>query len=309
MNHLQAFKTLPKPHMIMLGICGTALLLFAVAHYVAIRPIARNVDQYEREVEQTESALREDGWPLDVGQLEALAARKDQELRRATQAKDRVIAKSTELFRDKVMYLYENWAHFEEQASYLDYQQEFLRIEGKLSGKGLVLHSDVLGLSEDSTGEEHELILQVWLLEAAIDKILAYNLKPVMAPAVPPSKFAAATADLDKLPKASSVTILPPTPYYLHKTHQNPYLLEFGLRLRLRGKASDLHDFLEHASEPPSFLAIPRMEIEKPLPSSPKYTDDTVEAEIICTAFYLLDDTIRPTRNENTPPPVLPPGA
>ncbi|MFO7820597.1 MAG: hypothetical protein R6V56_00845 [Lentisphaeria bacterium] len=305
------YNEMPKAHVMMLGLCGAMLAVFIATHLFLVRPVAQDVKALEQEVNSKRNNIRKRGWPVNVSKLQAIQNRKDRELTDIRKRKNRVIAKSTALFKDKIMRLYDTWQHFEEQVSRLDYQQEFLRIERKLSSRGIKLHKNVLQLSEDSEGRSnYELILQLWVLEAAADKIQAYDLQPVMVPAFKPDPDQPEADQPTSPPKASAITVLPAMPYYLNKTSRTPYLLEFGIRFKVKGKAADLYAFLRNVSASPDFLATPRMELRKPVPTGRENSEDTMATDIVCTAYYLLDKDARPAAEEKaSKPKPLPAGA
>lgn len=307
---LHKLNKLPKTHKTMLCIWALALAAFAAGHVLLVRPIARRVTDLKEEVDGKEHKLRKAGWPLEVEQLRTIASRKAQEQRRITRLKDEVVNRTTALFKDKIMRLYETWKHFEKQVSRLDYQQEFLRVEHKLTGKGIKLHENILNLSEDSAGRNtYELMLQLWAFEAATDKLLAYDLHPVLTRAFQPDPKEDGEERVRPIPKASTITVLPPVPYYLHESDTAPYLLEFGVQFKVRGKTVDLHDFLAHASAPPNFIAVPRLEAQKPVPVGKRNnSDEVIEANIICTTYYLLNKEVRPAPRK-AKPKALPAGA
>ncbi len=264
-----------KQRQYLLGTAGVLVLLFIALQVVFVRPLVGQVRALENKVREKEQALRKTGWPLDHDRLKLLARQKEKEVGAAREKRQAVLDRTTSLFREKISQLYETAQHFQRQVSRLDYQQEFYRIEQKFKDQGIVFDTEILRLSEDSQGRHtYRLVLQLWTLEAVLDKALRHQLKPLLA-----------STDTNA---GAMVTVLPSRAFYVTREDEEPYLLEFPVRIRLTGAVAHCHEFLRAHDDAEPFFTIPRMELRKALPSPQAPADDRIEVEFECSAFYLL---------------------
>lgn len=286
-------------HEVLLLIGGVAVAVFLGLNLLVLRPLSRNVRQLRVETQDKAARLRATGWPLEPRSLETLAITKQNELSNVQRRKSQVLTAAMSLFQQRISRLYGTPTHFQEHVTRLDYQEEYHRIERKLADLGIPLDRGTLGIGEDSVRPNiYELVLQLYALEAAVDLLFEHQLEPV-----------AADPDDDTGGGGAALALGEPVRYHLSNDHPDPYLLEFPVRIRLRGSLEQLQSFLLAAGAGDRFLAVTRLEVYNPVPALRRGETHEVTAEIECTAFYLLDGDIRAEAAARPAERILPRGA
>lgn len=270
-------------------IAAAAILCYLAAWLIVLRPLRSQVNSLQNNVTSKRRDITDDGWPVDANRLQAVLNRKQAERERAAERSRDVIRTCTSMFDKKIQYLYETAEHFEKQVSRLDYQEEFLRIKRKLQENGIAVNESILGMSEDSAATHtYQLILRLWALEAATDHALEHGLKPVVS-----------TIDIvrdgqSRTAEGPVLQVAEPRGYRLHEKKKDPYLLEFPVKLRLRGSLEQVHTFLANADRKERFLSVNHIEIYKPRFDRNNVTDEAVDMDVDCSAYYLMDKEFRP---------------
>jgi len=275
-----------------------AVTAFLAAELIAVRPLRREVGDLQRQVDERRQRLQAAGWPLDLARLEPAAA--DGEHRRAVaeRTRDEVLTLAVSLFNARVQRQYESNEHFRRQVTRLDYQEEFNRLERKLGEAGVTLERDILKMSEDTAGADtYQLVLQVWTVEAVVDRALAAGLR------VTPAVEGAGTGRR----RGAMLGVLEPTFYRLDDADTEPYLMQMPVRIRVAGSVEQTQAFLRAAGAPGGFLSVDRMELRKSLPAEGGAAGHEAEADLVCSSFFLLRDDLTP-RPAAAHPRVLPRG-
>ncbi|MCF7854107.1 MAG: hypothetical protein K9N51_04855 [Candidatus Pacebacteria bacterium] len=296
-------NTMNRQH-ILLGVAGLAIVLYLAVYLMFAHPLARDVKAYRNRVDTKRNALRGSGWPLNYEALQKIADTTERKRAAAERHKNALLDRTTSLFRERILRLYETPLHFQNQVSRLDYQEEFYRIERKLTEHGIKLDRDILGISEESVRPQtYQLVLQLWTLEAITDAMTAHNLRPLPARGRTNTEGRAA-----KGTNGAALTVLEPETFYLKGADDKPYLLHFAVRLEVEGAVQDVYRFLATAHTDNAFFTVTQMELHKALPEK-QNTADLVEAALECGAFYIPDGSVRIEQAIPEAPRVLPPGA
>jgi hypothetical protein len=294
---------LPAKHLALISLAGAAVLLFLVSQLLISQPLRHEVSAAQAQVRSTQDYLRLSGWPLDFERLSALEREMQKKQATAEQRHDDVLRATTSLFAERIMRLYENPGQFQQQVTRLDYQQEFYRIERKFKEEGIVFDRAVLQMSEDTAGVlTYQLVLQLWVLETALDRLLEHGLQPTVITVSEPGNPAAAPR------QAHSLRVLRPREYCLDPEIPTPYLLEFPVRVTVRGEAKALHAFLVAAGDSAAFLAVPRIEARTQAPAGAGAGEEVI-ADLECSAFYLLQRDVSGVPDKAGSKGNLPPGA
>jgi len=284
-------------HRILLLVVGACLLPYLIGHMLLIRPLHSDIRKLNDDLQRQRFHLNRHSLPLDARRLEHLEAELAVAARLAEQRYREVAARSTNAFTNKILTFYETAQHFQTQASRLDYQEEFLRIEQDLQQHGIILDSKLLNLAEDSVGPEiYKLILRLWSLEAIMQRVLAEGLGVASAPET----------------SAAAITVSEPYSYSLQPGDAHAYLLALPVRLRLQGSVQALHRFLSTAANRNNFIAITHLELRKQLPgasgNAETEADDLIIADLQCCTFYLLSTELA-SELQSPSKSLLPPGA
>ena len=282
---------------ILLGIGCFAVFLFV------LRPKAQAVENARSEFTEIQGRLRKSGWPLDAERLEKLL---DGVQRRLEGPKDTpgpgdvtaaigiknkadiVLRDATSMFKPKIEKFFGSTADFMKEASRLDYREEYNQLERRLAGEGIVLAEEVLNLGEGSSSPStYQLLLQLYTLEAVLDLALESDLRPAKDPNV-----TVATETNQRGVQAAKLTVLPMRPYFLRPEDKEPYVLEFPVRMTLRGKLEGVCRFLSRLHANGAFFPVTHFEMKTENPalarpdSEGNVTIDRVEIEVECSAFF-----------------------
>jgi hypothetical protein len=305
----------PKTHRVLALLTGL-LLLAALALYAAvIRPKQREVARAQAHFDELHASLRQSGWPLDSSRLSSLSEAKAKELQRLVRQSDDILQLATCMFDPRINAIFGDADTFRNSVSRLDYKEDFIQAEQHFAKLGVTFAESILRLSENSDSPyTYQLMLQLWTLTAVTDLALKNGLLPVKDRSI---RIPAEEESARSYANASRLSVLPMRAYVTHPEEKQPYLLEFPVRLVLRGQVANLTAFLRdlhgayalavpegqaEAAPKGNFFPVTRLEIRKVTPYTPN--QDTIEADIECSAFYRLRGVAAPRApGRLTPPP------
>ena len=298
-------KYLLPYHRILAVAAVGVLLLYLLLYLFFTRPLAQQVTVKRDDVQAKQNDFRKRGFPADAAYLEALLAEKAKDYDWLKNRWQELNTLSGAMFLARVNAKYGSLPQFLSQISRLDYQEEFSRIERDLRRYNIVVAEEVLGIGENTVAPDISLLmLQLWTLEKGVKAALQEHLIPVevtytpkkapektdtAANGAPPPETAASQA------KAANLILLPVRQYVLNPTDARPFLQEYPLRLRLRGKLQDLVSFLAKiAYLPPNsatpekpFLPVSHLELRSLPPDANGDNRDLIEAELECSTFFV----------------------
>ncbi len=295
-------KPWPQQHK-KLGANALVLTAVCIAFYAfVLHPKQKAVSAIEAEVDSLQSQLLAKGWPLESNRLESLHREKAKELERFAGQFQSVLQQATSMFDARANRFFPNPDDFRNEITRLDYREEFIQTERDFEAQDVILADEILGLGENTdAAHTYQLMLKLWTMQALIDLALQHNLSPTKNPAV---KVA---MENGREVQASNVTILPMKSYVANADDKEPYLLEFPLRMIVRGKLTDFCRFLTALQESGNFLPISNMELRKVEPSRNLPALDLIEADIQCSSFYRFKEPAAKPRVKDVR--ALPPGA
>lgn len=303
----------PKEHRILAVLTSVALVAFAAVYVILIRPRQREVAQAQAQFDELHQRLRQSGWPLDSSRLASLSEAAAKQQQQIVRRSDDLLAQVTSMFDPRINAIFGDADTFRNSVSRLDYKEDFIQTEQHFAGRDVVFAEDVLRLSENSDSPyTYQLMLQLWTLTAVTDLALRHDLHPVKDRGV---RVEPDPAGGGSYVNASRLTVLPMRAYVATVDDKQPYLLEFPVRLVLRGKLEDLCRFLtdlhgnyslavpegQTAAPTANFFPVSRLEIRKVVPYAAG--QDTVEADVECSAFYRLRGVAAPKAPARRAPP------
>ena len=278
-------------------VAALALAGFLAVELIVLGPLRTEVRDLRQQAREKGTRLRGTGWPLVLAQLEPAAGERQRQTTVAARTRDEVLTAATSLFRERVQSQYETREHFRRQVTRLDYQEEFNRVERKLRDAGVPIDKEIFKMSEDSVGADtYQLVLQVWTVEAVVDRALAAGLK------VTPAREVAEGGR-----GGAMLSVLDPAFFLLDGKDTEPYLMRVPVRIRVAGSLESLQRLLATAGDRTAFLSVDRMELRKPSPGGREPSGHPVEADLVCSSFFLLRDDWTPAPPAG-PPKVLPHG-
>gem|GEM_PF-926305 len=312
----------PKRHR-HLGVAALVLaIVLAGAYLFVVQPQARRVRVTESALEELRSDLKESGWPLDKQRLETLLANLEKKLngppgRRQDTARNAigikhksrlVVRDATGMFQARIAQEFGTTEEFMDNVSRLYFETEYTELARRLEADGVILDGAVLNLDEDTSSPyNYQLVLQVWTVDALLGLALENHLVPIK------NREVKVRLDENREVYASEVSVLPVRAYAVNRVDEEPYVLEFPVRMTVRGQLTDLCNFLRGLHSDGNFLPISRLEI-----STADYVTDRglregglivhrLEVTLECSAFFRL----RPDLEAPRPPEekVLPAGA
>ncbi len=320
-------KTWPKQHKVLLVVCLIFIAVAAATYALVVRPRVQSVKQLENSVTEREDTLRGEGWPVDPGELAADLGQKEGKLERLKQNYSAVVHRAARTFEtrlkaklgDEAVKAPLAYVEFLTYLTRLDYEEDFAEITSKWNELGIVLHENVLNLSQDSVSPHvYQLIFHLWALERCVDLALEHNLAPVRVPVDVPVDGAVADgtpaagpeAEIEtKTIQAAKISVRRIRGYVLNGSENTtPYVVEFPIAMTVQCNMSELTAFLKSLHNETTFLPISRLQIRKIPPANA--TDDfaLLQVDLECSAFLFLrkELEVTPAKKEAR---ILPRGA
>lgn len=272
-----------------------ALLGAAAVYFLLVRPLAQDVDGARHSLEAKEEELRKSGWPLDAEKLKRTQEEQKKRKEAFQGRAEETQRHATSMFNQKIKAIATSPEHLPDEVTQLDYQDEFFFLQQRLWQHDIVLAEEVFGLGEDTASPHtYQLVLQLWTVEKLVDLALAMKLTPTKHPTVK------VVTEIGKTSYASNVTVLPVRPYFLNAEDKKPYLLEFPVRMELRGTIDSLLTFLRSLHDDETFCPITQLELRKVLPARTSPGTDLIEATVECSSFFSYGAKPPQRREEKT---------
>ncbi len=276
------------------AVTGILILGFGLAWYFLLRPRQEEVDAMRTEQRDLQQKLSASGWPLESERIKGLLAERGKNAETFSRKADDVFRQATSMFDKSIQERYESFQHFRADVSRLDYQEDFIAIEGQLKNRGISF-GEGLNLKENSDSPyTYQLLLQLWTLRDCV--ILARDNGLNIARDMTPPAGAGAAGDA-RFQFPSRLSVLPVRAYYLTRTDKDPYMLEFPVRLTVYGRVEQLYSYLAALQAGGRFLPVSKIEVFKqPLrrDAAGGGTTDRIEVTLECSSFIRLHDDARP---------------
>jgi len=311
----------PQQHRSLGALVLFVLLVCGAAYLIAVRPEVEDLTVTQANVKETRSRLVQSGWPLDSERLKKLhedmlkkldgpQGRTSEDPRGAIGIRNKadiILRDATSMFRPKIEQFFGSAKDFVNEVSRLDYQEEYAQLERRFREHDIFLAEEILGIGEDTSSLYiYQMLLQIWTLDKLVTLASQNNLRPVKDPAV------AVVTETGRR-HASKLSVLPVRAYLLDREDKKPYVLEFPVRMTLRGELVHFCSFLRSLHADGNFLPISRLEMTCENPVGKRADKDgtlridRVEAEVECSAFFRLDERAPVQRRKMAN--LLPPGA
>lgn len=289
----------PQAHKNLGALFLVAVIAAMFVYFFLIRPKAEQVRDMNGQIESLNKDLKDSGWTLNAENLQLILDENTKKLKGTKQGDkgylgledkaQQLVQRATSPFMQHIEDNYTTVDTFMDQAGWLDYQSDFNNLEQWLRGNGVIISEKTFGISQDTAdAETYQLLLHIWTVRELVQVAIEHDLvlakdrtNPVPTPegrAVLPSK----------------VRVLPMQSYILTDEDSTPYLLEFPVRMSLRGTLSDFMGFVADLQSEGRFFPISRMELttENPAIRGQKANADglirvqNIEVTVVCSSFF-----------------------
>ncbi len=232
-------KHILPQHKILAAVAGVLIAGTVTVYVFGLGPEREKLAKARDKKQSIRQELVKKDWPLDVDQLRKAREKERAKLARLQRRASEILQESTGMFTSKMERLYPSKDMFIEQVSRLDYQEEYNRIEQELRDRGVNLHGEILGVTEDTSSPFiYQLMLKLWTVEIVADKVTESGLRVSKLPQVTKyDRYGGKVA-------ASQIAVLPMQAYVTQEDAGEPYLLEFPVKVLVEGSMSAFQGFL-----------------------------------------------------------------
>ncbi len=291
----------PQAHKNLAAVVLLAAAGLVMAWFFLVRPRALAVEEMEGRLSELRGKLKDSEYLLNAESLQTLLNENTKKLKGTKSERGekgyagleeragQVLTMATRTFKARIQANYGDVSTFMDQAGWLDYQSDFTDLDSWLRGNGVLISEKTFGISLDTANAEtYQLLLHVWTVREVVQLALEHELVLAKDPsnAVPTPEGGAA------LP--SKLRVLPVVAYALDAEDKAPYLLEFPVRMTVRGTLKDFAAFVASLQSGDRFLALSRLELltEHPRIRGERPSSDgvlavqNIEATVVCSSFF-----------------------
>jgi Tfp pilus assembly protein PilO len=310
-----SFSAWIKENGVILSVLAVLLIALAFVQLAFISPYTSELRSEEDRLKSRAQEMRAKGWTIDVDELRQLKTKKIQTLStlRDRFEKSLGLAQSTLVSRiggDTPMAV-QNFMDF---TGRLEFQKQFDQVRMQWQRQGISLHPEVLKLSKESEANQvYILMLQLWSLDEILRVAVQNDLRPqvTMVEVSKENDAAEGGATTENL-KVADVEVLNPVGHasnkFANKDGNNVFLLEFPVRLNMRGKSEDLYAFLKEINNPEKFVFLNHIEVHKVPPEPYKdWRTNQVKVMMECSTFFNPLGDLKATPVKEEKKPVAPP--
>jgi Tfp pilus assembly protein PilO len=313
-------KKWPEQHRIFFVLFSFALILCGVVYFFTIRPLYIQNLEDEKNISKTKSEIKGKGWPIDSVRLNKLLDHKKNILEKkqdgqtaykATGLKNKsnlLLMECTDVFKRKIKKLFVNPADFSKEITRLDYQDEYNKVKDELASRNIYFSEESLGLGGDSDENLiYPLVLQIWMVEDIVKIALDNSLQVLQ------EENTNVKNEKGILKNVVSVKLLPIKPYSLYTTDKKIYIIEFPMRMSIRGTLTEFIGFLRDMHSDGKYFPISRLQIRaipeyKNINSKFYLTNEVLDIEIECSAFFRKSEDT-PVKKKKKKINIIPVGA
>ncbi len=294
-------------HRSLFAFTAFAFICCAAFYFLMIRPLQLKIASDMRYIDETQSKLRSSGWPLDSERLQKLLEHQKNSLERPSDAQSAyraigiktkstlLLEECTDVFNQRIKKIFVNPSDFVTEITRLDFQDEYNSIRNKLESKSIFFSEESLNIGNDTGSRQiYPLMLQIWLLDEVLSLALKNSLNIESHPEI------RVRTDSDQMRNAAKIKMLPVRSYSLHPKDDKPYVMEFPVRLSMRGTINQFSGFLRDLNSGGKFFPVSRIQV-KAVPDFRETETDislnntTLEIEVECSAFFRSSDSVPET--------------
>ena len=279
-----------KIHQVLLVILIFAVLIQGVVYLLFLSPKGEELDDLRSDVDKLQERLRGSNWPLDAEKLERYLAALEKEYK-GSQKDSALTARSAEALRlanttflPKISSEYGNVEEFMSNVSRLDYQSEYNRVTTSLAEKGIVLDATVLNLNEDMpTPYIYQCMIQIWTVEKLAELALASNVSIATLPERRRGQG-----------RVAKISVEPMRAFFLSPQNEQPYLLEFPVKLSIECTLETCMDFVDRLTGDNVFMPPKQFEIFALPPANNEAGEDgffksgALHVNLTCPSYLVI---------------------
>ena len=280
-----------KIHQVLLAILFFAILAQIIVYFLVLSPKGEELGDLKNDVDKLQERLRGSNWPLDAKKLEGYLAALEKE-NKGSQKSSALTARSAEALRQanatflpKISSEYGNVEEFMSNVSRLDYQSEYNRVTTSLAEKGIVLDATVLNLNEDMpTPYIYQCMIQIWTVEKLAELAMESNVSIATLPERRRGQG-----------RVAIISVEPMLAYFLSPQNEQPYLLEFPVKLSLEGTLETCMGFIDRLTRDNIFMPPRQFEIFALPPANNEAGEDglfksgSLRVNLVCPSYLVID--------------------
>lgn len=309
----------PKQHLNLLAILIFALILCGVGFFMLVKPMKEKIRDDREFIVQTKTELKKKRWPLDSERLQKLLEYKKSILSKnkdgenaykATGLRNKsnlLLKECTNTFEKRIKKIFVNPSDFSKEITRLDYQDEYNNVRDKLAEKNIYFSEESLMLGDDSDGALiYPKVLQIWLVDEVLHLALKNSLHVV-------NDYSVKVKDeRGRMKNVANVKLLPVIPYALYEKDKKIYVMEFPIRVSLRGNLMNFTGFLRDVHSGGKYFPVSKLQIR----SQPQWQEgesktvlenSTLDIELECSAFFRFSEN-SPAKTQKRKIKVVPRG-
>ena len=171
--------------------------------------------------------------------------------------------------------------------SRLDYQSEYNRVTTSLAEKEILLDASVLNLNEDMpTPYIYQCMMQIWTVEKLVDLALTSG---VTITTLPERRRGQG--------RVAKISVEPMQAYFLSPQNEQPYLLEFPVKLSIEGTLESCMGFIDSLTGEGVFMPPRHFEIFAFPPANNEAGEDglfksgSLRLNLVCPSYLACVDT------------------
>lgn len=297
-------KKWPKQHQGLFALLLIALILCGVGYFLLVRPLEAKIRFDQEFIFETKTKLKQSDWPLDSERLQKLLeykksilnqAKASESAYKATGLKSKstlLLQECTNVFNKRIKKIFVNPGDFAKEITRLDYQDEYNTVRDKLAKRNIYFSEESLKIGDDAETEKiYPLVLQIWLVDEIVQLALKNSLR------VANDEHAKVKNEFGRLKQVARIQLLPVQPYVLYDNDKQIYVVEFPLRISLRGNLIEFSSFLRDLHSGGKYFPLSRIQIK----ARPDWRDEDsktvldnkeLEIEIECSAFFRYSEAV-----------------
>lgn len=296
-------KKWPKKHINLFAVLIFSLILCVAGFFLFIKPLNEKIRKDREFIVLTKTELRKKEWPLDSERLQKLLEYKKglldkvkdgENAYKATGLRKKselLLKECTNTFEKRIKKIFVNPSDFSKEITRLDYQDEYNKVRDKLARKDIYFSEESLMIEDDSEDALiYPKVLQVWLVDEVVSLASKNSLRVLSNSNVKTKN------DRGKIEPVAKIQLLPVIPYVLYEKSDIVYVMEFPVRISLRGTLDKFSGLLRDMQAGGKYFPISRLQIRS-LPKWQEGESKTIlnnrilDIELECSAFFRFSDS------------------
>lgn len=271
-----------------------------IAYFYILAPGDKDVKKAEGSLNMSKSELRRNAWPSDIKVLRGIKQKYQDRLegtedgKSMAQLTEKTMSLAGSTFSSVISRDYSSITEFMRNASRLDYQAEHSRAFSDMAKRGFILAPESVGLDEnDPSPYIYQLMLHLWTVEKLVS--MAADSGLVLQAVPQPSRSSRRQISSQPKEPEANLSVLP-MKTYTTGNGRKPYLLEFPVRIKLKGSLPQTLKFLSDLQQNNAFIPASSFEMFAVPPETIVPSNDgtivpgMLHLNLICSSFLPLPE-------------------